>query len=162
MKQSMLLSHVALMHKNDNKIYKCKVSGCNKEFACKMYLDTHMNKSHSNQDEKSLDCEECKRYFPTKWLKDQHDQIRHKANKLHVCMFENCGKAFATSSKLRRHSQIHLKDKKYKCQFENCAAQFSRKEHLISHMNVHSDAKSFVCDYPGKLFFLLIQDKMFY
>lgn len=150
MKQSMLLSHLSLVHKNDNKMYKCNMNGCDKEFVSKMYLDNHVSKSHSNNDENSLYCFECKRNFAARWLKNQHDEIKHKGSKLYMCLFENCGKTFPSSSKLHRHSLIHLKEKKYKCQFENCSAEFTRKEHLISHINVHGEGKSFQCDHPGK------------
>lgn len=150
MKQSMLLSHLSLVHKNDNKMYKCNMNGCDKEFVSKMYLDNHVSKSHPNNDENSLYCFECKRNFAARWLKNQHDEIKHKGSKLYMCLFENCGKTFPSSSKLHRHSLIHLKEKKYKCQFENCSAEFTRKEHLISHINVHGEGKSFQCDHPGK------------
>ncbi|CAF0759953.1 unnamed protein product [Brachionus calyciflorus] len=151
MKQSMLLTHLSLTHKNEQKMYKCKIDGCQREFICKLYLDTHMAKTHLDKldSPNMLYCFPCKKEFSALWLKNQHDEIKHKGNQLYKCLYDNCGKTFSSSSKLHRHSLIHLKDKKYKCQVNNCTAEFNRKEHLISHINVHSDGKPFYCDHAG-------------
>jgi uncharacterized Zn-finger protein len=94
------------------------------------------------------------------WLKNQHDEIKHRGNEIFKCTFENCGKSFTTSSKLQRHTKIHLKIKEFKCEFADCTAMFHRREHLSKHAQAHlttiPNNTYLYCDYPGNLLVFLI------
>lgn len=154
-KHSILLSHVFEKHKLTDKIYKCHFEGCNKSYLCKMYLSSHITKSHLKQPTSKLDkqCVECNMKFSTVWLKRQHDEINHDRKptetKSYKCTHENCNKEFSTSSKLNRHSLTHGKIKKFRCGYEDCYAEFSRQDHLMNHVKFHTNQKPYECTYPN-------------
>lgn len=166
-KHSQLLSHVFEAHKQTDKIYKCHYESCNKSYLCKMYLSSHITKSHLKPatSEAGRQCTRCNLKFTSACLKRQHDEIKHghvtpatvaqpgnataAPVKVYRCEYGTCGKEFGTVSKLNRHSLTHVKVKSFRCSFENCSAEFSRQDHLMNHVKFHDDQKLYECDFPG-------------
>ena len=66
----------------------------------------------------------------------------------HACPY--CSKAFADSSKLKRHVKIHLGVRDFKC--ETCGKGFIEACSLRRHESVHSDVKPHNCSLCGKGF----------
>ena len=66
----------------------------------------------------------------------------------HTC--SHCGKAFADSSKLKRHVKIHLGMRDFKC--KTCGKGFIEACSLRRHESVHSDVKPHNCSLCGKGF----------
>ena len=142
-KINQLLSHINEKHKESEKIFRCQYEGCMKAYYCKMYLTSHITKSHLKQQENESEkiCTECNIKFKQVWLKRQHDEIKHKKSqnlKTFKCTYEQCSKEFMTPSKLHRHNLTHLNAKSYKCEYENCNACFKRQYQLNSHMKSHT------------------------
>ena len=54
-----------------------------------------------------------------------------------------CGKAFATKSKLDCHERIHNDEKPFSC--SNCDMKFSQLAHLKTHERIHTGEKPFSC-----------------
>ncbi len=137
------------------------MEGCKKDFLCKLNLEAH-KKSHDREKINETDkiCLICDKKFTHVWLKNQHDEIKHKGNEIFKCSFENCAKSFTTSSKLQRHTKIHLKIKEFKCEFSGCTATFHRREHLSKHSQVHLTTTTnntyLYCDYPSNLLSIFI------
>eukprot|EP00116_Pleurobrachia_bachei_P003504 sb/3463766/ len=63
---------------------------------------------------------------------------------------EECGKKFASSGNLRRHSKIHKSDRPHEC--KECGKSFTRSCHLKIHQRIHSGEKLFKCEDCGKAF----------
>jgi uncharacterized Zn-finger protein len=129
-----------------------------------MYLSAHM-KTHEKTIPTEADktCSKCDKTFAAVWLKNQHDEIKHKGNEIFKCVYQDCAKVFSTSSKLQRHTRIHTKERWFKCSYEGCEAVFGRRDHLNSHLQTHSNVESsqyFYCDFPSKCmawFFIYFQ-----
>ena len=67
--------------------------------------------------------------------------------KLFICPIEDCKKKFSEKSKLKRHSLVHSKIKKYKC--SQCGKTFSLAFNLRTHERTHTGEKPFICNFPG-------------
>jgi uncharacterized Zn-finger protein len=155
---------------------RCHYDGCNKSYLCRMYLNSHITKSHLNDSKekslrnskanvKSVESSELKiENIPeiTSSLNlETHISSLSSANiikgfveqnevKLFKCTFEKCKKEFSTSSKLHRHNLTHLRSRKFKCSYENCDATFNRQDHLLNHIKIHDSIKPYNCDYPSR------------
>jgi len=60
----------------------------------------------------------------------------------HLCRF--CGRSFARSDMLTRHSRLHSGLKPYQC--NRCLQVFSRSDHLSTHERTHTGEKPYQCD----------------
>lgn len=72
-------------------------------------------------------------------------------NKLYVCPYQGCGKAYSAQVNLKRHVEcIHLRVKNFVCHF--CSKQLSSKQNFREHLYIHTGEKPFVCAHCGDTF----------
>ncbi|CAO2611992.1 Zinc finger protein 42 [Lemmus lemmus] len=93
---------------------------------------------------------ECPQTGCTKKLRNRTALRKHMlvhGPRQHVCA--ECGKAFAESSKLKRHFLVHNGEKPFQCTFEGCGKRFSLDFNLRTHIRIHTGEKRFVCPFDG-------------
>jgi Zinc finger, C2H2 type len=152
------------------KLFKCTVSGCPKTFQQDTLFAKNRNCGHSNI-LKNYCCQFCSKSFKTLSVLNVHIKM-HMNQRDHNC--DNCEKSFFTSSHLKAHSKIHMKEVySYKCsvlecgktfihlssfkkhqnfhqgiknnQCSICKRSFSQRCHLTQHLKTHSDERKYVC-----------------
>lgn len=73
---------------------------------------------------------------------------------LKLFFVQDCGWAFSSASKLKRHQQKHTNERKFQCDIEGCGKAFMRSEHLKEHTLTHVGQRNFQCPYDCKLLIL--------
>jgi len=172
---SHLKRHKLALHMSDRALkHICKI--CEKTFADKYSLVTHLKRTHING--KSLfKCDECLKVFKNMSKLKRHSNV-HAENKyyckpcnksfsrkdhLHRHKLDCCDKSYARTDlkksrilKARRRTRcidIVKEEGKYVCQF--CQQTYTRREHLLNHfLKQHKDSidsnslsfKTFQCD----------------
>ena len=89
---------------------QCQI--CDKFFPNTTKLETHKNIEH----QKRLECDICQKSFTSRKTLNSHKQLKHGDSAgVHKC--SKCGRKCLSASKLRRHEQIHERQKvdKYLC-----------------------------------------------
>ncbi|CAC5386989.1 KRAB [Mytilus coruscus] len=112
---------------------KCQF--CEKVFRSIGGCDYHIVRVHShlvnvdNYKRNLVKCEECNKFFPSKYTHDQH-QIKHLKEKSWMC--DLCGKKFKTQAQLEKHKPNHELVKPFYCQCCECA--FITQSRLDAHV----------------------------
>ena len=83
---------------------------------------------------------------PDKSVKTENNYTTFK-RPLSCCQ---CGKVFATKSKLDCHERIHTNEKPFSC--SKCEKKFSQAAHLKTHERTHTDERRFSCSKCDKKF----------
>lgn len=97
----------SIVPKGDEKIFKCGVVSCLKEFKSKENLILHFKIKHLN--EKPYKCHFCEEGFTHRNGLTSHESICHEKFLHFKCTYEGCEKQFRTQTSLRYHQTIHKK-----------------------------------------------------
>lgn len=127
-----------------------------------------MLKNHLRTHEKRYPCNECGKYFRTNVDLKIHMRS-HTNERPYVCeveviffflkiflfsfsfflkknfSFQNCGKAFKTSSAVVNHRAIHSSIKAFHC--SHCSYKGATKANLKIHFRRHTGIKAYECEY---------------
>ena len=117
-----------------------KCPECKKEYKHKKSLKTHLEQMHSIFVSDEIQCNDCDETFLP-------GQMRQHIRNSHTTSYEckDCGKAFISNSKLRRHQLVHTKETPFGCTFEGCEKRFSLDFNLRTHLKLHTGERPFVC-----------------
>ena len=116
--------HKKSVHASE-KLFKCKVKDCCKEFSRKEALVRHIAAIH----EEKIDCDECGKRVPRSRL-ESHKKCVHGGKS--KCSVAGCQKP--VFERLDDHMRMEHGQAKLKCQFEECAAEFFSKNGLKMHI----------------------------
>uniref|UniRef100_A0A915CYV3 C2H2-type domain-containing protein n=1 Tax=Ditylenchus dipsaci TaxID=166011 RepID=A0A915CYV3_9BILA len=125
----------------DKPQYVCEV--CEKVFAVKRELSTHLRIHSGEQPHK---CAQCGKEFGTRQLLKKHN-MWHTGERSHVC--DHCGKAFFQKGHLTQHLMIHKGGRPHQCSL--CEKTFIFKFDLNRHMKIHAE-RGHSCPKCGKCF----------
>ncbi|XP_053949442.1 zinc finger protein 429-like [Anastrepha ludens] len=139
--ERILKLHINMKHLRP-KDFKC--AQCHAEFTEQRSLDSHMRKEHIG-----FSCTLCERVYKNSRSLRVHLQS-HKGLKEFICKYENCGKAFVTSTRLKVHQKIHTDERNYIC--EVCGYRTRQKDALVVHKRTHTGERPFECTICGRRF----------
>jgi len=93
-----------------------------------------------------LQCDICTLKFDSEELVEEH-RGKHLDGDDFLCLFQGCGKQYATAEGLRLHVRnVHVNGKKWRCLAQGCARNFVRQSDLRMHiMRMHSNIRPFPC-----------------
>ena len=139
-----------------NEPFVCLV--CAKSFKYQRNLDTHINITHTGNDE--LQCQICDKTFGTKFtlkrhLNEQHN-ITQVVNSIHsdeikIFTCKACDSVFKQKGNLKVHELTHMDDNKFTC--DQCGKQYSVKTSLVRHLKIHTgEREKYQCGICHKMF----------
>lgn len=128
---------------------------CNKAFAVRRYMMSHMRTSHTNprakadkppKVQKILTCEVCQKVFDKQGTFNKHIKSHNREPARYMCDY--CGQEFEDRHILRRHlSSVHKISKKYfKC---NVCQNIVPKKREEEHIKFHRGEKDHQCEICG-------------
>ena len=127
---------------------------CEKEFAFSRYLQLHQTRYHTVTIAGTLlknQCPVCRKVFSKSITLEKHTKAHKRTGpreKVHLC--DNCGKGFATKTKLTEHYRVHTGDKPFVCSY--CEKSFTKRDYLVLHERIHSGEKPYMCQFCRKCF----------
>ena len=138
-----LNAHVRIVHERPD--FTCNI--CGETRKSKAGFEDHLLK-HKNEEE-TVKCPECEKYFHTTYKMKQHLRAIHKKDKM-LC--SQCDYSCAEKSNLKRHIQtVHGYERNFICGI--CGAAFKTKHTLTGHEHsIHTNQRNFECEVCGKKF----------
>ena len=122
----------------------CKI--CNKVFLSEENLRIH-KRTHPAVP-KPFKCRYCDVSFRYLESRRKHENCRHIWNYSKQC--PDCGKLFLDNQRLKQHSVVHTKQRKYECSI--CEMKFTQPSSLGRHKKIHSEDKKHECTECGLKF----------
>jgi len=133
-----LKSHFERMHSNNKileengrnicKDFKCVF--CTKSFACKIYLDNHIQSLHEST--LKFKCDLCGKQFKRKMDLKFHVKIAHENNESQMCIL--CDRKFRHKIYLAAHMKTAHEKSKSDFECSHCKKLYSSKYHLKKHI----------------------------
>ena len=124
---------------------KCKI--CNSLFMSEENLAIH--KLEHPKGSRPYKCRYCDAAYTRHDRRRMHENVKHIRNYSKKC--PDCGKLFLDNKKLKVHSVVHTKQRKYEC--DVCGMKFSQASSLCRHKKIHSEDKKHECTECGLKFF---------
>ncbi|KAJ6632940.1 Zinc finger protein, partial [Pseudolycoriella hygida] len=157
--QTKLLNcHLKNYHKLESQEKPNKLSChlCSKQFVMQYILDGHIREVHEGL--KPYKCPHCEKEFSKTRTYKHHLQFRHSApEKMHRCMYAECGKEYTLGESLNSHiNRIHLGifpkklTQNYVC--DQCGLVFKNGSKLKDHKYKHSGILPYACKTCPKSF----------
>lgn len=133
-----LESHDRYIHLKERP-YRCEQ--CSRTFIRGDELKLHKRYHQNRESKKGAMCSHCGMVFNSSASRIRHENTVHHNIRRHSCTC--CGKKFASTQALERHSRIHSDLKPHQC--NDCGQQFREIAHLKVHYRTHSGEKPISC-----------------
>jgi uncharacterized Zn-finger protein len=77
---------------------------------------------------------------------DYLNELMVSSDPENICIFEKCGRKFASPNELKDHYLTHMTWNSFKCEFNDCGKKYKSKENLVLHIkNIHMKLKPYRC-----------------